>query len=267
MDEEAETKAIEKWLRMVDKPKALDMKLLKVEISKSQLSQIPENERVFFVLLGSLLNDLNMFQKLAYFSANTKTSKGIVRGAQNFQALSLAQFQAAKLYDGWVLLQQNFFGTKVSKQYVSELSGSGKSDLTKLKQYFNRQDNLLYVIRNMFVAHYTSDWIETLLSEIPDSEVFYMLFSELQGNCFYSMSNELTNLAILKATGQSNIDDGMKKLLGDVMKVTRLFANFLGDCLRVIVEKHLGLGHSEVEIPDPPDMNEIALPYFIKGTR
>lgn len=243
------------------------MKLLKVEVSKSKLSQIPENERIFFVLLGSLLNDLNMFQKLAYFSANIKTGKGILRGAQNFQALSIAQFQAGKLYDGWDLLHKKFFGTKVSKQYERELSGSGKSNLSKLKRYFNRKDNLLCIIRNEFVAHYTSNKIETLLREIPDSEIFYMLISKEHGNCFYSMSYELTNLAILKATGQSNIDDGMKKLLGDVLKVTRLFANFLGDCLRIIVEKHLGLGHSEVEIPDPPDMNEIVLPYFIKVTR
>ncbi|MDD5063381.1 MAG: hypothetical protein PHQ35_01295 [Phycisphaerae bacterium] len=249
------------------------MKLLKVVIPKSKLSSVPENERVFFVLTGSLLNDLNMLQKLMIFSSNVKTANQVAHMAQNIQTLSLIRIQAGKLHEGWKLLQKNFFGTKLSFAYEKELTDPEKESLEKLKTYFRKDKNLISSIRNKFAFHYypSSTEINQLIDDLRESEIFEIFMSEFYGNCVFSMSNVLINYLILEHTGVENTDENtnkaMIKLLHDITDVTSWFGSFLGGCLLVFAKKHLGLESTEVEIPEPPDINEVTLPYFIKGER
>lgn len=249
------------------------MKLLKVEIPKAKLSSISENERVFFVQAGSLLNDLCMLQKLTIFSPNVKSVNQVVHMAQNMQTLSLIRIQAGKLHEGWQLLQKNFFGTKLSCEYEKELSDPEKENLKKLKTYFRKDKNLISSIRNKFAFHYypSSTEINQLIDDLRESEIFEIFISEFYGNCVFSMSNVLITYLILEHTGVENTDENtnkaMLKLLHDVTDVTSWFGSFLGACLLVFTKKHLGLESTEVEIPEPPDINEVTLPYFIGGER
>lgn len=243
------------------------MQLLKIEIPKSKLSAIPKNERVFFVQSGNLLNDVNILQKLIYFSANPETNDKIVRTAQNLQALSLLRIQAGKLSEGWQLVEKNFFGAKVSQEYEPLLTEPEKNSLTHLKNYFAKK-NLISSIRNDFAFHYpSSEEITKLIDEAPDSEIFEVYLSEFYGNCLFSLANVLVTFGILKSIGTSGDEEPMKTLLQDINKVTRWFGDFLGGCLLVFSKKHSGLNAYNVEIPQPPDINDVTLPYFIKGKR
>jgi len=240
------------------------MKLFEVEIPKSKLSLMPENEMIFFVLFGVLLNDLSMFQKFMIFSTNSKTTNQVVRIAQNMQALSLARFQIGILSEGWQLLQKNYFGTKVSKEYEPLLSESARKSLENLKCYFSTNENWMCSVRNRFCFHYPSlGEIAKLIDEAPDSEIFEIFMSEFFGNCLFSMSNTIVNFGILKHMGGSDLHNAMDKLLRDGVKVARWFGGFLGECLLVIAKRHLGLQSTEVEIPEPPNINDVTLPYFI----
>lgn len=242
------------------------MKLLKVAIPKSKLNLMPQNERMFFILFGALLNDLSMFQKLMLFSANSRTTNRVVRGAQNMQALSLARFQIGILSEGWQLLQKNYFGTQVSKEYEPLLSESAKKSLENLKRYFSTNENWMCSVRNRFCFHYpSSKEIAELIDETPTSEIFEIFMSEFYGNCLFSMSNTILNFGILKCTGGSDLENAMDKLLRDGNKVSSWFGDFLGECLLIISKKHLGLEHSEVGIPEPYDIHEVTLPFFIKA--
>lgn len=235
------------------------MKLFKVAIPKSKLSLMPENERIFFILFGALLNDLSMFQKFMIFSTNSRTTNRVVRAAQNMQALSLARFQIGILSEGWQLLQKNYFGTQLSKEYEPLLSEPARKSRKNLKRYFSTNENWMSSVRTGFCFHYPlSEEIAKLIDEAPDSEFFEIFMSEFFGNCLFSMSNTMVNFGILKCTG------GMDKLLRDVVKVSRWFGDFLGECLLVIAKKHLGLKSTEVEIPKPPNIKDVTLPYFIK---
>ncbi len=245
------------------------MKLFKVEIPKSKLSSIPEDERVFFVLFGALLNDLSMFQKLMIFSTNPinpMTTNQVERTAQISQTLCLARFQIGILSEGWQLLQQKFFGTGLSKKYIPLLSKPAKQSFHKLKDFFSRKDNWMTSVRNNFCFHYpSSEVIKKLIDEAPASEIFEMYMSEYFGNCLFSMSNTLINFGILKAMEKPDTQSAMDRWLKDAMKVAKWFGDFLGECLLIIANKHLGLKSYEVDIPRPPDLNKVALPFFIKG--
>lgn len=243
------------------------MELLKVEIPMSKLSSIPENERVFFVQIGSLLNDLSMLQKLTVFSTNINTANQVVRAAQNLQTLSLIRIQAGKLHEGWNVLQKNFFNEGFSQKYLEKLTPSEKQSYDKARTYFDDKKNLISWIRNNFAFHYFTKprTIRKLFDKVSDSEIFEMFMSEFYGNCVFSMSDTLINFAILKYTGITDTNKAMEKLLRDVKEITKWFGHFLGRFLLVFAEEHLGLLPIKVEIPEPSNINKVMLPYFIKG--
>lgn len=243
------------------------VKLLKVEIPKSKLVEVPEKERLFFVQIGNLLSDLSILQKLTIFSTNERQSNNVMRMAQNLQTLSLLRIQTGILWEGWQLLQKKFFGSGLSKKYEPLLDEKARKGLEALKEYFNRRGGLFKFIRTNFAFHYhlSSEPLKELIDEAPDSEIFEIYMSDFFGNCVFSMSNVLATFAILKFTDISNTDGAMRRFLQDITKVTGWFGDFLGGCVLIFATKHLGLDSSEVEIPEPPDVNTVSVPYFIKG--
>jgi hypothetical protein len=243
------------------------MQLLKIEIPKDKLSSIPKEEIIFFVQIGNLLSDLSMLQKLTIFSTNYKDVTGIVRAAQNLQTLLLLRIQAGKLYEGWELLHKNFFATGLSKYYEKQLTDPENQSLDNLKRYFGSKTNLISLVRNKFAFHYHpfSEEIPHIIKDLPASEVFEIYVSDHFGNCIFSMSNILVIFAILKNTGIHNTDEAIGKLLSDITKVTGWFSNFLGRCLLIFTEKHLGLKSQTVEIPEPSPISKITLPFFVKA--
>jgi hypothetical protein len=83
----------------------------------------------------------------------------------------------------------------------------------------------------------------------------------------FSMSNVLVTYLILEYTGIKATDKAMSKVLGDVTKVTRWFGHFLRCCLVLFTQKHIGFKSTNVIIPEPGNIEEVVLPYFIRGER
>jgi hypothetical protein len=242
------------------------MELVKIGIPKSELLLIPENERIFFVQLTNLLNDLIILRKLIYFSSSTEESNDTIRKALNSQALFLLRLQAGKLSEGWQLLQNYFFKSQLSQDYENRLSPEGKNDLAGIKKYFNNR-NIVSLIRNEFAFHYSPESavkIKELINNAPDSEVFELFLAEHFGNCFCFMPYVLVTFAILQSTGSPNYWEAMDKLLSEVNQVTLWFSNFLGECIHIILKKYnnLNMTKDNIEIPDPPKLGSIILPYF-----
>lgn len=132
------------------------MKLFKVEIPKSKLDTIPENEVVFFVQCGNMLNDISMLQKLSIFSMNNDKPTDTERTAQILQTMGLLRLQAGKLKEGWVLLDKHFFNARVSQQYAPLFDEKEQKALKSLKTYFDRTNNIIFQIRDEFAFHYPS---------------------------------------------------------------------------------------------------------------
>jgi hypothetical protein len=241
------------------------MKLLKINIPKSKLDTIREIEQVFFIQLMQFLNELNILQKCAIVSSNELASLATIeKRSQISQAHFFIRTLAGKLNEGWEMIRKDFFKTQLSREYENLLSQKGKESLSELKVYFKDENNLVRLIRNKFAFHYDKEKIKEEVEKIPQEELLEMYISEHRGNCLYSISDTVVNWAILNSINSSNSQQAMDILIGDIaIKVSRWFREFCGDCVCIIAKK-LELNSTEVEIPEPPSIDDVKLPYFVK---
>ena len=91
----------------------------KVVVLKKQLSLFPEKERVLFIQIGHLANELTILMKLLIY-AHTNSSLDVVRKAYTMQASVIARICIGKIFEGWRLLKTNLFASSLSKKYDSK---------------------------------------------------------------------------------------------------------------------------------------------------
>ena len=241
------------------------MKLSRINIPKSKLDTIPEIEQVFFIQLMQFLNELNILQKCVIVSSNELESlTTIEKRGQISQAHFFIRTLAGKLNEGWKMISKNFVETQLSREYENLLSQKGKESLSELIGYFNDENNKVRLIRNKFAFHYDKEKIKEEINKIPQEELLEMHISEHRVNCLYSVSDTIINWSILNSIDSSNSQQAMDILIGDIaIKVSGWFREFCGDCVCIIAKK-LGLNFTEVKIPEPPSIDDIKLPYFVK---
>ena len=241
------------------------MKLLKINIPKLRLDTISEMEQVFFIQLMQLLNELNILQKCVIVSNNELESlTTIEKRGQISQAQFFIRTLAGKLNEGWKMINKNFVGTQLSREYKNLLSQKSKESLSELKVYFSAENNLVRLIRNKFAFHYDRNKIREEVKKIPQEALLEVYISEHRANCLYSLSDTIINWAILNSIDSSNPQRAMDRLIGEIaLKVGRLFQEFCGDCVCIIAKK-LGLNSTEVEIPEPPSIDKVKLSYFVR---
>ena len=244
-----------------------NMELKKLSISKSDFMSIPEAERLFLFRFGNLFNEICVLRKLVYFSGGTKTTNKILKNAKMSQAVFILRILAGKLWEGWRLIETDFFKTKLSRDYEKKLTHVGKSGLGSLKRYFSTVNNIEN-IRNEISFHYSNEHkehIKTIIDSHSAPEQFDVLISDNHLNCFYSTSGSVTDLTIIDWTNSPNDDEkSLQNLLSEITNITKSFLDFLGDCLFIIVKNHGNFDMVEVSIPNPPKFDEIELPYFIQ---
>jgi len=78
------------------------MVIHKVTISKKQLSFPPEKEKVLFVQIGHLANELTILTKLLIF-ADTDSKLDAIRKAYTMQASVISRICIGKIFEGWRL--------------------------------------------------------------------------------------------------------------------------------------------------------------------
>jgi hypothetical protein len=242
----------------------LSVHLVKVDIPKSVLSSMPQDERVFFVLSCSFLNDMAMLEKLARFSAYKKTTCRTERGAQNLQTFFLMKLLIGFLFEGWELVRTKFFATKLCLEYEPLLSESSKKDLENLKRHFDGGNNWMCSVRNDFAFHYpSSKRVIELVDEASDSDVFEIYLANYYANCLFSMASAVINCGILRSSGETSLEGAVDKCLNETKEVAKWFGNFFGGCLEIIGGKY-DFKSVEVEIPEPPDIDKVTTPYFVR---
>lgn len=244
------------------------MKIYDIPISQAQLNSLPANERLFFIQIGHLANELLTLNRLLLFASITPSTTQLETRAKNSQALLLIRLCCGKLFEGWQMLQIDYFGSKLSIKYDNLLDAKGKQGLEQIKQYFSKQ-NLIKDIRNNFAFHYSSDDLKSQVREIEETDTLNVYLGKAQGNSYYYFADVIVGRAMLNKVKGADPQQAINSLFTDPMKAIQWFLDFIGSCMIVLVEKYLGTtleasDTNTIEIQNPKKLKDIQLPYFLE---
>jgi hypothetical protein len=240
------------------------MRLIKAEFSKKYLDRLPKEEKVFFVQLTQLLDELMILSKCVIFASNgIEAKQEAEKSAQRTQALFFIRILAGKIHEGWQMLNVSYFSSQLSQKYDKLLSNPVKGSIKELKRYFAK-NNLISKIRNKYAFHYNRENVEDQLNHITQDRTLSMLISEYQGNSLFAFSDTIINSSILNSINPNDQQKTMDTLVEEViLKVCKKFQNFGYGVVELIIEK-LKFYCEEIELEDILAIKDVKLPYFVK---
>jgi len=224
--------------------------------------KMPQKEAGLFILLGTMLNEINMLHKLTYLVHKEGTSD-VERKAHIAQSLFFQTLLVGKLWECWKALEAGFFGTLLSKKYEPKLDARGKASLQKIKRHFGKTPWISRV-RSLFSFHYNYDRIVNQLERIPANEKLEIFLSEAQGNCLYYASSVLNAIDIAATIDAEDTGKGLNTYLSETLELVGDMLIFLNELVLAIATENLDLQLQEQEIPEPPSFGEIHMPFFLK---
>jgi hypothetical protein len=242
------------------------MKVSRVVVPNDKFLRMPEAERVLLVQLGHLCNELSFFSKLLLFASDLN-AQGVERHAMVTQSMIIARIFIGKIFEAWLMIERDFFGSRLSKDLEPAMSQDGKEGLSKLKRYFG-QSNLISTIRNTYSFHYSSNKLEPTLRALPTDKPLEIFLGESYSNTLYYFCEEIVSTAMLSASGETESQKALDRIIGELVEVSRYLIDFTGHTMAAIFERHLGKSWESFETEDigvdtPSSLDRIKIPFFI----
>jgi hypothetical protein len=221
------------------------MTLLDFSFSARQFSALSEAERLFFVRLANLANDLR-YVRLLTVTAAAATSR--YEGAEQEVVLHQMIFGLRQWYAildaGWEVVRSGWNGDQLGKKFYQLLT-KGRIAYDELKEYFSGP-NLVARIRDHFASHYEIGFLPRILRELPDSDVFHFISSTTPVNTFYSFAENVRNVALIATSDECGEDktlsweeprarQAVQTLYAEAGTVSEKLERFLDDLLPLIL--------------------------------
>jgi hypothetical protein len=208
-----------------------------------------------------MLNEINVLQKTTRLRSDECLTE-IEKKGQITQLFIFHGILVGKLWECWEFLRKNFFKSSLALEYEELLSNEGKSSLRKLKQFFGK-NKWMSKVRNRFTFHYDADELQKQLELMTDDELFEIFLAEAQGNSLFYCSTVLNLSAILGKMDASDEVTSIEKYFSETLEASGNFIQFFNHFLGAIAEKYLHVRLEEVEIPDPPSIKTLFIPFVI----
>jgi len=174
----------------------------------------------------------------------------------------LRKLLAGKLYEGNKLLRQRFYGSSVSRDYVPLLSKEAREALSKIKNYFDR-DNLIHKVRKNYAFHYSPDELAAVLPSVSeDLDVYIDSAGRILNNLYY-FAEVLANTAMLSGIDH-DIQAAFRKFWKDVILVAEWFAIVSNGLIVQFLKNHFlwDGAATEISLDDLMPTSSVRLPWF-----
>ncbi len=222
------------------------MTFRKYSFTAAHFSNLPEAERLFFVRLANIANDLRHVQLLTVTGTQaTKKYTGVEQEIALHQMIFGLRQWYAILNEAWNVLVSGWNGQRLGKKFYPMLS-KGKKTFDDLHKYFSGK-NLVRTIRDHFASHYEVGYLPRILDELPVSDEFHFVSSERSINTFYSVAEKIRNVALIatadevgdgetKSWSEARARVAIRKLYAEAGRITEKLDSFLGDLLPLILK-------------------------------
>jgi hypothetical protein len=190
---------------MTSTPPAI--RLAQFTFSLGDWHSLPETEQRFFVRLALVSDDLRHLRHLILQSVVAmRSGAGIENRLGLHQLMFALRIYYGTLNESWEVIRTGWHGSQLSLALHETLSDEAKEALGELKRYFSH-DNLTTRIRNNLAFHFSDEPIREALEYRSGDESASFVSGEDLANIFYSFAEDIRYRAMLRKTGDVDMND------------------------------------------------------------
>ncbi len=246
------------------------IQILRIPVPKERLRALSKDERVLLLLLGYVANQIAMFEKLLFFSANKNPTEDISQLGTHVQTQMLLRLMIGALHEGWRLVTSRFMEQPIGKQYIPLLDSEGQKAFAELKNIFGNP-NVISKIRNDYSFHHPkSDDVESAFdAAFNDSGLdadWHYYFAHHGYNSLFLISDFVMMHGVLQQVGEADMAVAQEKIMKEVTSVASNLVEFTKAFLKAIWLNHFGneiLSDRVITIHDAPEYSDVSIPFFV----
>jgi hypothetical protein len=241
----------------------------RVSLSKDHFLAIPEGERVFFLQIGNISNQISLLARLLLFTKNRHTLTGKTEGKLlGPQSHMLSRILAGVLHEAWVFTRFNI-NQGVGKAYAGDLSPAATAALDAIKQQFNTKTIMGKIRTAAFHNKLTTAELGTGFAAVANDPAFDDLWFLHDGGTNWSIFNAVSEMAVVHATlqlvGNSDLSATASKFMAEANKASTNFVELFTDYSRIIVYKYFDPPIFErEEVSHVPRASDVIIPFFVE---
>lgn len=240
-----------------------------ITITPAEFKTAPEDERVFYLKLGSITNEVNMLNKLAMFSLNNPTEELVVNRASSAMAMLQLRLLAGRLYEAREVITTGYKPLKL--KYRKGMKSGGTLAYGMFNGYFDDKNNLIKAMRHKLAFHTDPSAFAKGISLIEDDDELTDYMCTNRGNSLF-WSGELAIVTTLRhLTGLSDSTAAYRKMLADLHLVSKQLNDFSFAYATTFYDRHFPdkrkhARDNEIILECAP-LNEMQLGFFYSVAR
>jgi hypothetical protein len=210
--------------------------LIHVMIPCKDFIKLPRNDRLLFIGLAHIYNEINVIMKLLRWSAAGNPDNIAGRHGQNATIYLFIQLLAGKLFESWEVFKRIYYKSKLSITYNKRLDSKASNALDYIKDYFESQ-KLVKEIRNFYSFHYSPEKLDEAL-EISDTDLDIYLERGLSPNNLFYFVEDLLFTSLLHDIKQMRDYNEIENLTKDLSTLSSKFITVIDSLLFEISKEY-----------------------------
>ena len=233
-------------------------------MSKSDWDKIPNEEKLFYIYVGHLRNEITILRKLLYISLNNVDENEVVSTVNGSQKLILIKILFGKFEEGWKFLKKGKY--KVAEKIKSDLYEKSQVAYDWLNGYFiDVNKTLAHKIRHNFAFHYQTFYTENQISKINDDAIFEVFFADKPINYFFAFSEEIMWLSLRDEIVENDNEKSIQVIVDETQLLADKFSDFCNGCILYMFNKYSSNSETrEILISDVKQYKEPKIPFFLE---
>lgn len=232
--------------------------------SKADLDKAPDNERLFYLMLGSVANDTAILNKalLASLKSNDFGNK-ITSQGNSTATVFILRMLSGRLAEAYKLTSSA--SKMIKAEYQADLSPEAKDGFYAILNYFAQKRSLLLNVRDQMAFHHLHEFVEEAYQSLDESHDLGDYMHEAVGNTLYYTA-EILHYETLKNLSGLDHEEAIQCWVDDAIEQSKNFGIFLQGFAFVFAKRHLPHAvdnlANEAEAVPVIDFCKLAQPFF-----
>lgn len=232
--------------------------------SKSDLDKVPADERIFYLMAGSVANDTAILNKALLASVeNQDFGNTIANQGNSTAAVFILRMLSGRLVEAFKLTSRA--SKMIKNEYEADLSPEAKGGFYGILKYFAGKRSLLADVRDKMAFHHLNEFVEAAYQSLDGSHELGDYIQTASGNTLYYTA-EILHYETLKNLSELSHEEAIQRWIDNALEQSKNFGNLVHGFTLVFAQRYLP--HALYKLRNEPeevpviDLGKLALPFF-----